>query len=99
MAITPKQASRTTAVRRKLALRSSSTGLLVRYAQQQPDDDKIGHHRAAPVADEGERDAGQRDQLKSASQDDQRLQGNDRSQPRGKQRTETRPGAQGDKKA
>src|SRR5438046_2925873 len=76
-AITPKQASKTTAVRRRLALRSSSTGLLVRNAQQQSDDDEVGDHRAAAVADEGQGDASQGDQLERAGQDDQRLQRDD----------------------
>src|SRR5579859_6291995 len=96
--MTPKQPNKTRAVRRRLALTSSSTGFLVRDAQQQPDDDKIRHDRAATIANEWQSDARQRDELERAGQDDQRLQRHDRREPRRQQRAEPGARVQGNEK-
>src|SRR4051794_37700810 len=66
--ITTKPTTSAMAARRTLARRWSSTarGFLVRDAQQEAQDEEIGDHGATAVADEGQGDPGERDQLERA---------------------------------
>src|SRR5258708_27232113 len=94
----PKQATRTTAVRRRLALTSSSIGFFMGDAQQQTDDDKIGDYRATTVADKGQGDTCQRDELQGPGENDQRLQRYNRSEPGREKSAEPRARVEGDQK-
>ena len=60
----------------------------VRERQQQPDDDRVGEQRRPAVADERQRDAGQRDELEVAGGDDERLDPDDQRQAGREQRPE-----------
>ena len=67
--------------------------------QQQGQQREVGHDGAAPVADERQGDAGQRDQLGDAADDDERLQSEDGGQARGEQTREVVPRPHGDAQA
>ena len=69
-------------------------GALVSAAQQAADDDEAGDERRAALADEGQRDAGQRDEARDAADDDKRLQHDDGGEAHGGERADVgfRPG-------
>src|SRR5262249_5975012 len=77
-----------------LARRSSSTAagcLLVRDAQQQTQDQEVGHDGAATIADERQGDARKWDELERTGQDDQRLQSDPRGETGREQSAEAGP--------
>ena len=60
--------------------------------EQQREQDEVRDDRRAAVGDEGQRHAGQRDELRDAADDDEDLQAEDRRQPRRQQLGERVPG-------
>ena len=79
--------------------RNDAAEAAVAERQQQADDDRVGQQRRAAVADERQRDAGQRHQLEIAADDERRLQHDDQRQPGRQQRLEVVAGARGDVEA
>ncbi len=69
--------------------------MLVGDAQQQGDEDVVGHEGAAAVGDERERDAGQRHDPGDAADDDERLQAEDEGEAGGQQLLERVVGPDG----
>src|SRR5437868_13976578 len=98
--MTPKQTTSASPVRRTLSRRSFSiiTGAFSRNSKQQADNQEIGDDRASTVTDERQRDTCQRNQLQRASQNDQRLQRENRRQATCQQRGEVRARVQGEDK-
>ncbi len=75
---------------------AESSGARVGEPQQEGQDDVVGQQRGSAVADEGQGDAGQRDELDDATDDDERLEPHDRGEAGGEQLLEGVLGAQRD---
>ncbi len=78
---------------------AESTGRRVRQADQEREQHVVGDERRAAVADERQRDAGERHHLDDAADDDESLDADDRGEADGEQLLEGPVGAQGDAQA
>ena len=75
---------------------AESAGAVVADAHQQRQQHVVAEQRRAAVADERQRDAGERQEPGDAAHDDERLQAEERGEPGGEQLLEGVVGAQGD---